>query len=109
MTSIEKATITVGKAAVIIIAIVSFVITVMGVYYAAINGVREGFNRVDKRIDAIESKTNERFKELEVSVDHANNRIVDMDRTINAAISTYLSEGNKPDDVRRRNYNYKRN
>lgn len=104
MTSIEKATIPIGKAAVIVIAVSSFIITVMGVYHAAVNGVRDGFNEVHNRINDLEKKHDSRFEKLEVSLDHTNNKIVDIDRTINQAINTYLSEGNKPDEVRRRYY-----
>jgi predicted PurR-regulated permease PerM len=109
MTSIEKSTITVGKAAIITVSVCSFVIMVMGVYYAALNGVREGFDRVDKRIDNIENKYNERFQKIEISVHHASSKVMDLDRTVNTAINTYISEGTKPDEIRRKNYNTRRN
>ena len=109
MTSIEKTTITIGKAATVTVFIVSFVVTTLGVYYAAMNGIRDGFEKYNDRLNEMENKNNLRFQALEIHDSHLDNKLIDINNTVNNAVSTYLSEGNKPDEGKRTSYDNRRN
>ena len=105
MVAIEKTTISLGRAFSIMIFVIS---TIFGVYQAAMKGVSDGFEKANERTSALEKEVREnqiannlRFQSLEINLDHTNNNV--------NSIKTYLSEGSRPEDVRLKNYNTKRN
>ncbi len=48
---LEDQTLPIGRVTVIVIAACSFCITVLGVYFAAMNGVRDGFEKQNEKIN----------------------------------------------------------
>lgn len=100
MSKIENMTISVSKGVAVLIGVCSLLITAFTVYFAAMNGVRDGFDKVNNRINGNEKTYELRFQAIENGTESLKDDLADLQRIV----MTYR-EATKPEEteVKQRN------
>jgi hypothetical protein len=101
MTSIDKTTIPIGKAAIVMI----FVCGLLANWFMVNSAMEKNFSefKSDVMLQLQDLRNENKAQNKDIS------SISERQSNLEQAAATYLSEGNKPDEVKRRNYNNRRN
>lgn len=89
MATLEKSTITLTTAAVVLVSVVGLITTLLTVWFTASNAVERGFEKVNARIDLVEDRQQ---------------RLENDFKDLRYAAANYIGAGLKPEEIKPKNY-----